>query len=69
MGLVAREAFNMDLVCGYMSQLGWVQAVVFVVPVTPVLTCGVTRRKLQTPGNAEEHKRQKTPHLWCACFV
>ena len=22
---------------------------------------GVTRRKLQTPGNAEEHKRQETP--------
>ena len=21
----------------------------------------VTRRKLQTPGNAEEHKRQETP--------
>ena len=24
---------------------------------------GVTRRKLQTPGNAEEHKRQETPTI------
>ena len=23
----------------------------------------VTRRKLQTPGNAEEHKRQETPTI------
>ena len=26
------------------------------------LAC-VTRRKLQTPGNAEEHKRQETPTI------
>ena len=25
--------------------------------------CGVTRRKLQTPGTAEEHKRQETPTI------
>ena len=24
-------------------------------------SCGVTRRKLQTPGTAEDHKRQETP--------
>ena len=30
---------------------------------------GVTRRKLQTPGTAEEHKRRETPTInpiiWC----
>ena len=28
-----------------------------------LLQCVVTRRKLQTPGNAEEHKRQETPTI------
>ena len=25
--------------------------------------CSVTRRKLETPGNAEEHTRQETPTI------
>ena len=28
-----------------------------------IIAIGVTRRKLQTPGNAEEHKRQETPTI------
>ena len=29
----------------------------------PGIAKGVTRRKLQTPGIAEEHKRQETPTI------
>ena len=31
-------------------------------PPAAATPAGVTRRKLQTPGNAEEHKRQETPY-------
>ena len=30
-------------------------------PKRPSTLMSVTRRKLQTPGNAEEHKKQETP--------
>ena len=54
------------------SNIEWVVLQHFIVARPPgvgvklVLTSlHVTRRKLQTPGNAEEHKRQETHKLTC----
>ena len=51
-------AFGLVLLCLHCClQLSSAGFVIVVVP-----GC-VTRRKLQTPGNAEEHRRQETPTI------
>ena len=40
-----------------------VEAITGNLPRSEATACHVTRRKLRTPGNAEEHKRQETPTI------